>query len=144
MQNRLDDIRQHFERTLEIRRQLARENPGLYLADMAMTLNQLGERDRLQNRMDDALACYQEALSLFLKLAHADNKYAGAVARTQASLEEMEKGTNSRQRSYDPTRSAGKRRPSLRAPSKSNVSCDRSPLVTTNPRSSCSKSANTG
>ena len=42
------------------------------------------------NGLDDTRGCYQEALSIFVKLSHGDNKYAGAVARVEASLQEVD------------------------------------------------------
>jgi len=46
---RLEKARQHFERALELRRQGAQQNPSAYLPDMATTLNNLGNLDRLEN-----------------------------------------------------------------------------------------------
>ena len=47
----MDEARRHFERALELRRPLAQQDPGAYLPDMARTLNNLGNLDRLQNRI---------------------------------------------------------------------------------------------
>jgi hypothetical protein len=55
-----------------------------------MTLNNLGKVDQLQNRSKESRAHYQEALSLFRKLVQSDSKYAGDVARVEASLEELD------------------------------------------------------
>jgi tetratricopeptide (TPR) repeat protein len=90
LQNRTEDARQHFEGALDLRRQLARQNPDKYLPDVAGTLNTLGFLDRNQNRIEESRAHYQEALNLFRKLAQGDSKYAGDVARVEASLEELE------------------------------------------------------
>ena len=59
-QKRLDEARRHFERALELRRQLAQQNPASYLPDMATTLNNLGSLDRLQNRTEEARQHYEE------------------------------------------------------------------------------------
>ncbi len=62
--NRLNAARQHFERALELRRQLAPQNPAAYLPDVATTLNNLGNLDRLENRPQDARQAYEEALNI--------------------------------------------------------------------------------
>jgi tetratricopeptide (TPR) repeat protein len=66
--NRLDEARLHFEQALQMRRQLARQNPATYLPDMATTLNNLGNLNRLENRMDEALQSYREALKIHRQL----------------------------------------------------------------------------
>jgi tetratricopeptide (TPR) repeat protein len=91
VQNRTDDARQHFEEALKIYRQLAQQDSDKYLPDVAGTLNNLGFLDRLQDRIEEARAHYQEALTLYRKLLQRDGKYAGDVARVEASLEELAK-----------------------------------------------------
>jgi hypothetical protein len=49
-----------------------------------------------QNRIEEARAHYQEALSLLLKLSQGDKKYAGDVANVEASLQELDKKADSR------------------------------------------------
>jgi len=90
IQNQMDEARQHYEEALKIHRQLAEQNPAVYLPDLAMTLNNLGKVDRLQNRIAESRARYQEALSLFRNLVQSDNKYAGDIAKVEASLEELD------------------------------------------------------
>ncbi|MFZ0314733.1 MAG: tetratricopeptide repeat protein [Candidatus Korobacteraceae bacterium] len=70
-QNRMDEARSHFERALELRQQLAQQNPHAYpyMADMARTLNNLGNLDRLQNRMDEARRHNEAALEIYRQLA---------------------------------------------------------------------------
>ncbi len=68
-QKRMEVARQHFERALELRRQLAQQNPAVYLPDMATTLNNLGNLDRLQNRPEEARRHYEEALKIHRQLA---------------------------------------------------------------------------
>ena len=87
----MDDARQHYEEALKINRQLVEQNPAVYLPDMAMTLSNLGRVDQLQNRMDEARQHYEEALNLLQKLSQGDKRYAGDVARVEASLEKLEK-----------------------------------------------------
>ncbi len=91
VQNRRDDARQRFEEALRIYRQLAQQDPDKYLPDVAGTLNNLGFLDRLQDRIEEARAHYNEALDLYRKLLQRDSKYAGDVARVEASLEELGK-----------------------------------------------------
>ena len=49
----MDEARQHYEEALKIDRQLAGQNPAVYLPDLAMTLSNLGKVDQLQGRIDD-------------------------------------------------------------------------------------------
>ena len=55
----MDEARQHYEEGLNAYRQLAEHNPAVYLPDVAMTLNNLGRVDRLQNRIEESRAHYQ-------------------------------------------------------------------------------------
>ena len=88
----MDEARPLYEEALSAYRQLAAQNPAVYLPDMAMTLNNLGKVDRLQNRIEDARTHYQEALSVLRKLLQrGDRKYAGAVASVEASLQELDR-----------------------------------------------------
>ncbi len=68
-QKRMEAARRHFERALELRSQLAQQNPAVYLPDMATTLNNLGNLDRLQNRPEEARQHYEEALKIHRQLA---------------------------------------------------------------------------
>ena len=96
MQNRMDEARQHCEEALKIHRHLAEQNPAVYLPDLAMTLNNLGKVDQLQNRIGESRAHYQEALSLLRRLVQGDRKYAGGVARVEASLKELDEKSPSK------------------------------------------------
>jgi len=82
------------EQALKIFRQMAQQNPDVYLPSVAETLHVLGILDGSQNRVEESRAHYQEALRLLLKLSEGDHRYAGAVASVQASLEELEKKTS--------------------------------------------------
>ena len=95
-ENRMDEARQHYEEALQSYRQLARQDPDKYLPYMAGTLNNLGVLDRNQNRIEESRAHYQESLSLLRKLVQADSKYAGDVARVEASLQELDSEGHSR------------------------------------------------
>ncbi len=68
-QKRMDEARRHFERALELRRQLAQQNPAVYLSDIATTLNNLGNLDRLENQPEEARQHYEEALKIHHELA---------------------------------------------------------------------------
>jgi tetratricopeptide (TPR) repeat protein len=87
----MDEARQHYEEALKIERQLAEQNSAVYLPDLAMALSNLGRVDQLQNRIEESRVHYEEALSLLRKLSQGDKRYAGDVARVEASLEELGK-----------------------------------------------------
>jgi hypothetical protein len=84
-----DGARQHFERALDLRRQLGQQNPGQYLPYVAATLNSLALVDERQNRIGQSRARYTDALGIFKSLG--DSRYAGEVASVQARLEELAK-----------------------------------------------------
>jgi len=93
-QKRMDEARQHFERALDMRRQLAGENAAAYLPDMANTLNNLGNLDRLQRRTDDARKHYQEALKIHLQLSQQNMEpFPPDLAQTLDNLATLEKDT---------------------------------------------------
>ncbi len=89
-QNRLDDARQHYEEALKIYRQLVQQDANSFLPQLANTLNNLGFVDGLQHRLDESRSHYQEALALFSRLSQNDRRYAGNVARIEASLRELD------------------------------------------------------
>jgi len=89
LQNRMDEARRHYEEALQIRRQLAQQNPAAYLPYLAMALNDLAFVEADQTRIEESRAHYQEALSLVRKLSQGDNRYAGDVARVEASLRQL-------------------------------------------------------
>jgi tetratricopeptide (TPR) repeat protein len=66
---RMDEARRHFERALEMRRQLAQQDPDKYLPYLAGSLNNLGMVDRHQNRLDEARQHFEGALRLYRRLA---------------------------------------------------------------------------
>ncbi|MGB9236596.1 MAG: tetratricopeptide repeat protein [Terriglobales bacterium] len=68
-QRQMEEARRHFERALELRRQLTQQSPAAYLPDMATTLSNLANLDRLQNRMDEGRQHYEEALTIHRRLA---------------------------------------------------------------------------
>ena len=68
-EQRMEEARWHFEQALDLRRQLAGQNPATYLPDMATTLNNLGNLDRLQNRPEEARQHYEQAFAIHRQLA---------------------------------------------------------------------------
>ena len=79
----------------ELRRQLAQQDPGRYLADMARTLTDLAFLEKNQNRLEESRAHYKEALNLYLELAQGDGKFAGNVAQVEVSLQDLENKAHS-------------------------------------------------
>jgi protein O-mannosyl-transferase len=68
-QKRLDEARMHFERAMELRQQLAQQDPNRYLPYLAGSLNNLGTVDRQQNRTDEARRHFEGALKIYRQLA---------------------------------------------------------------------------
>jgi tetratricopeptide (TPR) repeat protein len=67
-EKRMDEALRQYEEALQIRRELAKQNPAGYLPDMATTLNNMGNLYRLQKRMDEARLYYEEALTIHRQL----------------------------------------------------------------------------
>ncbi|MGA2967407.1 MAG: tetratricopeptide repeat protein, partial [Terriglobales bacterium] len=65
------EARRHFERAVELRRQLTQQNPA-YLPDMALALRNLANLDLVENRMEEARRHYEEALEIDRQLAQQD------------------------------------------------------------------------
>jgi tetratricopeptide (TPR) repeat protein len=94
-QERIDEARRHFERALELRRQLAHRNPGVYLPEMATTLTSLGTLDWLQNRLDEARSHDEEALEIDRQLAQQDpDKYRSNLAGPLVNLADLDRFQN--------------------------------------------------
>jgi hypothetical protein len=71
---------------------LAQQERDKYLTYVAGTLNNLGFLDRNQSRIEDARAHYTEAMTIYRELAQGDAaRYAGDIARVEASLNNLEK-----------------------------------------------------
>ncbi len=66
---RIDEAQRQYEEALQIRRELARQNPAAYLPDMANSLINLGNHERAQRRIDEARQHYEEALKIHRQLA---------------------------------------------------------------------------
>jgi hypothetical protein len=74
------------------------QDANSFLPQLATTLSNLGFVDRLQQRIVESHAHYQEALGLFLSLAQNDRQYADNVTRIEASLRELDVKTPSSKR----------------------------------------------
>ena len=85
-ENRNDDARHQYEEALKTYRQLAQDNPALYLPDVAMLLNNLGVLSRTENRNNEARRQYEEALKIRRQLAQNDRVYLPDVATTLNNL----------------------------------------------------------
>jgi Tfp pilus assembly protein PilF/pimeloyl-ACP methyl ester carboxylesterase len=66
-QNRIEEARSHGEEALKIRRQLAEQNPDGGLPDVAMTLNNLGNIERLADPRQSR-RYYEESLVIYRQL----------------------------------------------------------------------------
>jgi len=91
-QNHLDLARQHYEETLKVRRDLVQNNPEGYLPELAMTLNDLGNLDGLQNQAEEARQRYEESLRVYRQLAEQEpDKFLPYVAGTLNNLGFLDK-----------------------------------------------------
>ncbi len=89
--DQMDLARGQYREELVIYRRLAQQDPDKYLPFVAGTLSNLGFLDRTQNQIEVSRAYYQEALDLLQKMSQRDQRYAGDVARVEASLDELSK-----------------------------------------------------
>jgi len=86
-QERMDEARRHFERSLELHQQAAEKDPGEHLPEIAMTLISLGTLERLQNRSDEGRQHYEEALKIRRQLARQNPAvYLPEMATTLSNL----------------------------------------------------------
>ncbi len=92
-QKRIDEARRHYQRALDISRQLPQPNQEPYA--MALALRNLGLLDGVQNRNDDARRDYQEALNYFRQLEQKNPAaYLPDVATTLTDLGNHERKQN--------------------------------------------------
>ncbi len=91
LENRKNETRQCYEEILAAYRQLAQLDQRRYMPYVAGTLEQIGSLDKNRGRMEDARAHYQEALAIFQTLYEGDPRFAGDVARVEASLHKLGK-----------------------------------------------------
>ena len=86
-QKRMDEARRHFERALEIRRQLAQQDPERYLPYLAGSLTNLGTVDREENRLDEARQHFEGALKIYRQIAQQNpDAYQYYLATTLSNL----------------------------------------------------------
>ena len=85
----MEAARKEYEEALKIRRRLAQNKPDTHLPDVALTLNNLANFDRDQNRMEPARKEIEEALEIFQQFA------ARNPDRFQADLMRAKKGLES-------------------------------------------------
>jgi tetratricopeptide (TPR) repeat protein len=97
---RIDEARRHFERALELRQ--SQQGPNASLWDKARTLNNLGNLDRMQNRLVEAREHDEAALKIYRQLAQrnpdaylpylaATLNNIGAIERLQNHLDDARK-----------------------------------------------------
>ncbi|MGA2967020.1 MAG: tetratricopeptide repeat protein [Terriglobales bacterium] len=92
-QKRMDEAQRHFERALDLRRQLPQQKQEPYA--MALALRNLGLLDGVHNRSDDARRHYGEALNYLRQLAQRDPaSYLPDVASTLMDLGNHERAQN--------------------------------------------------
>jgi CHAT domain-containing protein len=93
--HRPEDAEVTYEEALALRRPLDDARPDVYLPDVAMTLNNLGNAQRALNRLKDAQASYQEALTVRRRLAEAlPEVFLPAVAITLNCLGNVQSALN--------------------------------------------------
>ena len=85
--NKLKQAQDYYEEALEIRRELAKQNPEAYKPYVAMTLNDLGALLKNTNKLKQARGYYEEALEIYRDLAKQNPEtYKPNVAMTLITL----------------------------------------------------------
>ena len=86
-QNDFKDAETYYEKALEIRRRLAKDNPKVYEPDVAQTLNNLANLYKNTQRFTEAEDMYTQALEIYQRLSK-DNPtaYAPSMAMTLNNL----------------------------------------------------------
>ncbi len=91
-EQRMEEARRHLEQALAMRRALAQKNPDTYLPDMAVTLNNLANLARTQNKVDEARRYYEEGLRIHSRLAVQNlDPYPGDRAQALMNLAYLER-----------------------------------------------------
>jgi hypothetical protein len=99
-QDRMDEARRNFERALELLQSTpgqatTGQGSGASLADIARTLNNLGNLDRLQNRTEEARQHGEEALKIYRRLAQQNpDVYVPYLAATLNNLGALDRIQN--------------------------------------------------
>ncbi len=81
---RMDAVRRHYERALQLRREMLQQNPDF--RSLAQVLDNLGILDGIQNHLGDARQHLQGALEIYRQLAQQDPAALPAVASTLDNL----------------------------------------------------------
>ena len=69
---------------------MAKQNPELYLRDVAVTLYNRGLLIQSERRVTESRADYNEVIAIYGKLAQgSESTYAQVIARVEASLAEL-------------------------------------------------------
>src|SRR5205085_9517543 len=84
---RLVEARKDYEEALAIRRRLAKDNPAMFLADVAETLHDFGSLCIEEQRLDEARSSLAEAAGIYETLARTEpTRYAPRTALIRAAL----------------------------------------------------------
>jgi tetratricopeptide (TPR) repeat protein len=82
-----------YEEALRIRRKLVQDNPDVFRPKVALTLINLGNLDRAQNRVERAHMEYKEALQIYEPLVRQDpEQFLPKVAQVRKLLDELLRG----------------------------------------------------
>ncbi len=99
---RIDAARGHFERALELRQAMQGADASQW--DEARTLNNLGNLDRMQSRLDDARRHQQEALTIYRRLAQQNPEaylpYLAVTLNNVGSIERMQNHPDAARQDY--------------------------------------------
>jgi hypothetical protein len=117
----LEAAKKSYQEALEIRRQLERQRPGVYLNDVASTLNNLGNVQRDLQELEAAKQSYQEAEAIYRQLERQrPGVYLNEVASTligmgnlQSALQELEAAKQSYQEALEIFRQLERQRPGV-------------------------------
>jgi len=97
--------RRHFERALEMTRSAAQQNSVAYLPDMARSLNNLGNLDRIENLVEQARYHYGGALEIYRELAPRDPAAylpnLAAALNNAGSMDRLQNWTDEARREYE-------------------------------------------
>ena len=93
--NDFERARSHYEKALQVLRELSKKDPELHKPNLAATLNNLGDSLRDTNELHQARACYEEALQIYRKLfEHNPEAYKPDVAMVLNNLGNLHQKTN--------------------------------------------------
>ena len=100
--NDFEKARHHYEEALQIRRELAKQNPEAYLPEVATSLNNLGVLLRDTNDLKKAQDYYEKALQIRRELAQQNPEaYLPEVAASLNNLGNLLRDTNDLEKAQD-------------------------------------------